>query len=96
MAESEKSPVGVGVGVGVGVAVGVGVGDGGGPLQARIALFTFNRPPVVVIPANEAIVSTLVSRLLLRPAVLSVQTESTNAAAPDTCGVAIEVPLKNE
>ena len=50
----------------------------------------------MVKPDNEAIGSTLFSRLVLRAAVVRVQRESTNAAAPDTCGVAIEVPLKEE
>ncbi|GAC1446789.1 MAG: hypothetical protein NVSMB56_08820 [Pyrinomonadaceae bacterium] len=86
--------VGAGVGVGVGVGAGVGVGVGVGPLQARIALLTFSRPPVVVLPDNEAIGSTLAIKLLLSPAVSSVQRESTSAAAPETWGVAIEVPLK--
>src|SRR5262245_7841974 len=66
------------------------------PAQARIALFTFNRPPVTVLPASELIWSTLFMRFAFRLAVLNVHLESTRAAAPETCGVAIEVPLKME
>src|SRR5262245_13909492 len=72
---------------------------GGGvppPAQARMDLFTFNRPPVTVLPASEAIGLTLFMRFALRAAVFRVHLESTSAAAPETCGVAIEVPLKME
>jgi hypothetical protein len=57
---------------------------------------TFNRPPVTVLPDNEPIGSTLLSRLLFSSAVSSGQTDNTSAAAPETCGVAIDVPLKKE
>src|SRR5262244_3122487 len=70
---------------------------GGGvppPLQARMALFTFNRPPVTVLPESELIGSTLFMRFAFKLAVLNEHLESTSAAAPETCGVAIEVPLK--
>ena len=66
------------------------------PPQSRMALFTFNRPPVTVLPASELIWSTLPIRFAFRLAVLRLQLESTSAAAPATCGVAIEVPLKME
>src|SRR5262245_29901811 len=69
-------------------------GGGVPPLQARMALSTFNRPPVTVLPANELIGSTLFMRFAFSWAVLNVRLDSTNAAAPETCGVAIEVPLK--
>ena len=102
--------MGVGVKVNVGDGVNVNVGDGVKVdvglvavgvgvivlLQPGIALQTFNRPPVVVIPARLATESTL-----LRIALLSWSTvkpacpgaERINAAAPETCGVAMEVPL---
>src|SRR5262245_24412291 len=64
------------------------------PLQARMELFTFNRPPVTVLPASEAIGLTLFMRFAFRAAVFRLHLESTSAAAPATCGVAIEVPLK--
>ena len=54
----------------------------------------FRRPPVIVRPASAGIGSTLFNNRFLTAAVLAVQRESTSAAAPDTCGVAIEVPLK--
>src|SRR5262249_55112215 len=64
------------------------------PLQARIALSTFNRPPVTVLPDKELTGSTLLRRFAFRLAVLSAHLEGASAAAPETCGVAIEVPLK--
>src|SRR6185436_18367876 len=71
------------------VTVGLGA-------QARIALLTFSRPPVVVAPAIAGIGSTVFRIIAFRPAVVREHAESTNAAAPDTCGVAIEVPLNAE
>ena len=64
------------------------------PPQARMALSTFSRPPVTVLPASELIGSTLFMRFAFSSAVVSEHLESTSAAAPETCGVAIEVPLK--
>ena len=66
----------------------------GGALQARIALSTLRRPLVTTRPDNDPRVSTLPNRLLFTPAVSSEHAESTSAAAPETCGVAIDVPLK--
>src|SRR5262245_2014789 len=66
------------------------------PAQARMDLFTFSRPPVTVLPASELIWSTLFMRFAFRLAVLNEHLESTSAAAPETCGVAIDVPLKME
>src|SRR5436309_7709879 len=66
----------------------------GGALQARTALLTFRRPPVTVMPLSDGIGSTLFISVLLRPAVSSAHTDNSSAAAPETCGVAIDVPLK--
>src|SRR6266540_591691 len=66
------------------------------PAQARRDLFTFNRPPVTVLPASELIWSTLFMRFAFKLAVLNVHLESTSAAAPETCGGAIEVAPKLE
>src|SRR5205823_5177907 len=75
--------------VGAGGAVG-----GGGFTQLRIALSTFSRPPVIVIPERLATGSTFASKAFFSPAVLSVQAESNSRAAPETCGVAIDVPFR--
>jgi hypothetical protein len=73
-------------------AVGVG---GGVPGHPEIALWTLSLPPVVVIPASAATLSTPPSSALINAAVCVVEPHpaSTSAAAPDTCGVAIDVPL---
>ena len=69
-----------------------------GPLDAdahaRMDASAFNRPPLTVMPVIDAMCATLFIRLLLSPAVSSAHFDSTSAAAPDTCGVAIDVPLK--
>jgi len=65
-------------------------------LHAWMALLTFSRPPVTVRPDNEGIGSTLLSKLFFRPAVSREQADNTSAAAPETWGVAIDVPLKKE
>src|SRR5205814_3999975 len=75
--------------VGAGGAVG-----GGGFTQLRIALSTFSRPPVIVIPERLATGSTFASKASFSAAVLSVQAESSSRAAPETCGVAIDVPSR--
>src|SRR5438094_3589418 len=62
--------------------------------HAATARPTFRRPPVIVRPASAGIGSTVFSNRFLTAAVLAVQRESTSAAAPDTWGVAIDVPLK--
>ena len=59
-----------------------------------MALSTLSRPPVRTTPASDGIGSTWLNRLFLRLMVSSAQRESTNAAAPETCGAAIEVPLR--
>ena len=48
----------------------------------------------MVRPDRAGIWSTLFTNIDLTAAVLAVQRDSSSAAAPDTCGVAIEVPLK--
>ena len=65
-----------------------------GVAQARMALLTFSRPPVTVRPESDGMGSTLLRRSVFRLAVLSEHLDSTSRAAPETCGVAMEVPLK--
>src|ERR1051325_5870293 len=76
-------------------AVSVTVGDAlfAGPhwLMARP---TFKRPPLIVLPASAGIGSTLLRISDFSVGVPSVQCERSSAADPDTCGVAIDVPLK--
>src|ERR1041384_3610642 len=75
--------------------------DGGGDMGAvttaheRTARFTFRRPPEMVFVDSAATASTLFSRALLMPAVLDPHAAATSAAAPETCGVAMDVPLRN-
>ena len=91
--------VGVGVGTGgsggpVGVDVAVG-GVGSGPLTAVTAESAFRRPPVTDSPANAGFTSTEVrSACRSSHAVASGLAASANAAAPATCGDAIDVPLR--
>ena len=61
--------------------------------HTSIAFFTFSRPPVTVMPAREETGVTLLRRRVFSAAVPIGHAESTSAAAPDTCGVAIDVPL---
>ncbi len=65
-----------------------------GAAQARMALLTFNRPPVTVTPERDGMASTLLRRSVFRLAVLSAHLDSTSRAAPETCGVAMDVPLR--
>src|SRR5258707_15711049 len=53
----------------------------------------FSRPPVATIPVSEGRASTLFKIDALNCAVFKAHVESTNIAAPATCGVAIDVPL---
>jgi len=55
---------------------------------------TFRRPPVLVLPVSDA-VGVAVPRIaaLIWAAVAPLCVDAYNAAAPVTCGVAIEVPL---
>ena len=55
---------------------------------------TFSRPPEVVLPDRLASGSTLASSFDFRVAVFDGQADNTSAAAPATCGAAIDVPLR--
>src|SRR6188474_2370538 len=63
------------------------------PAQLRTALSTLSLPLEETTPVNEGSTSTLDSNILLTCAVFSAQADSSNMAAPETCGVAIDVPL---
>ena len=65
---------------------------GRAPTQFRIALFTFNRPPVVVIPDKAGIASTDESMFNFSPEVFKLQADNMRAAAPETIGADAEVP----
>ena len=67
---------------------------GGTETHDRNALSTFKRPLVPTQPANAGIMSTLLMRVLFNATVSSVHADRISAAAPDTCGVAIDVPLR--
>ena len=65
-----------------------------GVAHCRTALNTFNRPPVAVFPVNTLRGSTVCNKTRFKPAVSKLpQADNTSAAAPATCGVAIDVPL---
>ena len=66
-----------------------------GAAQEWTARYTFNRPPVVVFDASDGIASTLSSKACFSPAVDKAQADRTSAAEPDTCAVAMEVPLQD-
>jgi hypothetical protein len=70
------------------------VGAVGAEAHDRNALSTFKRPLVPTHPANAGITSTLLMRVVFNATVSSAHFDRISAAAPDTCGVAIEVPLK--
>src|SRR5262249_50734700 len=75
------------------VVVRVGVGGGVGSKRS-VAAPTSRRPPVVVFPASEATGSTLLSSACRTSVTLALGfSENSRAAAPVTCGAAIEVPL---
>jgi hypothetical protein len=63
-------------------------------VQLRIAFSIFSRPPLTVMPERLLSGSTFASRVFFSAAVLRVQTDNSNNAAPETCGVAMDVPLK--
>ena len=91
-------PVG-GIFVSVAVALGVGVIVGGGVEESShpgMALQTFSRPPVAVFPDKPDTTSTLLRIALLSWATVKLlcpPAERIKAAAPDTWGVAMDVPL---
>src|SRR5688500_18579939 len=70
------------------------VGVSGGRVHARSALFTCSRPPVVVMPASADRGPTVPSSVSFSASVSMSHADSTSAAAPETCGVAIDVPLR--
>src|SRR5437879_1969594 len=72
----------------------MGTSQGSDGWQERTALFALSLPPVSVMPESAGMGSTLLRRVLLSCAVLRLHLESTSAAAPETCGVAMEVPLR--
>src|SRR2546423_13617857 len=72
----------------------LGGGANGTPAQERMALFTLRRPPVMVTFAKAGTASTLLRMVVLRFAVLKAQRERISAAAPETWGVAMDVPLR--
>src|ERR1700688_118105 len=72
----------------------VPVGPEDPPAQLRIALLTSRRPPVTVIPVKLVRGSTFARSAFFRADVLKLQADSTSMAAPDTCGVAMDVPLR--
>src|ERR1051326_6471532 len=61
--------------------------------QLLTARSTFNRPPVTTNPVSDGIGSTLFKIAAFRSCVFSPHAERMSIAAPDTCGVAIDVPL---
>src|ERR1700681_4153800 len=67
----------------------------GGVAQLRIARSAFNRPLVWTLPETEGITSTALRIADLSCVVFREQPERTSAAAPATCGVAIDVPLRD-
>src|SRR5262245_63877701 len=62
--------------------------------QLRIALSALSRPFVTVIPVIDGITSTLLRIAAFNCVVFRLHADSTSTADPDTCGVAIEVPLR--
>src|SRR5258708_1881920 len=63
-------------------------------VQLRIAFSMFSRPPLTVMPERLLSGSTFVSNVFFSAAVLRVQADNSNNAAPETCGVAMDVPLR--
>jgi hypothetical protein len=72
---------------------GVAVMVTDGIAHRRIAVYKFSRPPVEVFPASVGIMSTDANKCPFNSAVVAVQLDSNNAAAPATNGVAIDVPF---
>src|SRR5262245_64401932 len=66
----------------------------GSVAQLRRARSTFNRPLVTTRPTKAGMTSTVLSNAALSCVVVNAQPDRTRAAAPATCGVAIDVPLR--
>ena len=65
-----------------------------GVFEQDTALNTFRRPPVTELPASDDSMSAdLMSSAFVPYNVAPGKCDITSAAAPETCGVAIEVPL---
>src|SRR4051812_43015102 len=63
------------------------------PRGAPTARLRSRRPPLATFPVSAASGCTFASRVILSVAIETHCDESISAAAPATCGVAIEVPL---
>jgi hypothetical protein len=71
-----------------------GLNAGGGGPHPPTALQALSRPPVATLPVSDASLSVpLKMAVLICAAVNDGCAAFTSAAAPATCGVAIEVPL---
>src|ERR1700731_3711628 len=81
-----------------GSAAGGDGGCGGGATKSphpSVALHTSRRPPLVTLPSSEGSLSTLARMSALSSATESHgSAERMSAAAPETCAVAIELPLR--
>src|SRR5262245_32386711 len=67
----------------------------GGTASGMRGLAMLRRPPVTVRPAIDATGSAVaISRALISRPVSVGKCERSRAAAPDTCGVAMDVPLR--
>ncbi len=72
------------------------LGDEGKPTTEATAAAAFTRPPVTVMPANDASGSTVVNRAVFICAIVRPgERLNISAATPATCGEAIDVPVKN-
>ena len=69
-------------------------GDCEAAAQAVTARYAFSLPPVDALPSIDGMTSTVFRRSALRAVVDNWHTDNTSAAAPDTIGVAMDVPLK--
>jgi hypothetical protein len=58
-------------------------------------LCAFSRPPLATTPEREAFVSTFSRALFICATVAAGFAANPSAAAPETCGAAIEVPFRN-
>ena len=90
--------VGVGVGVTVGEGEGGGVGDGVGISEklTAVSAFTSPQPKLLSRPVVPKSLAVLSSACRTSVGEETLPFASTRAATPATCGVAIEVPWKNQ